>query len=969
MTQPITQRSFVKGVDASTSKLDQPKGSVPRISNLLFTRRGSLLTVDGSSALITPTNKFNPTANNGSIVAIQQYLTGTSTAPGSSVPSGSFITAGSGIDQSLGGETWTAPNNIATTTYFAGCSLFGNGDFSDYLIANNFRFNIPSGATINSVTVQINRDYTHNSGTVRDSIISLVKAGVVTGVNKSAGALWPLNTPAVAAFTWNVPADITLSPADINLPTYGVAFQVISTGNIDTSFQNANAGQVQMSITYTGAGGVVQVQTGQTLFYLQDSNPGTQLGEVTGLTAIGVNTAGGTLTPGNTYTYGVNVLDGQQNASAGVTTSIVLGGGFNAVQLTWNCVLGAGSYLIKGDTGVIVNSTPNIGQVFQPDFSQNNSGMIGAPTATFTDKNGATAQLTNYPYGLIVWGINNTIGPLRLFTTSAVNVGTGNYLDPVLLAQFPCRANDSNIPNIPPVDASGGVIGGSGQVPQLIQFASLIIIALGNGLRPQSTDGITVSPFTNTFTALYITWAAATTYLVGDLVIPAIPNGHFYKCTQGGLSQTPGPPAFSTTSGVVTIDGQVSWVEAGLVTNSPAPRGAAHVAYHAGSLWWLNSAPVNSSDLQDGPSLIGMSDTGNVKSFNPINRAFIGKDDGSEGTGLASFTIAEFGIAPLGSLIAFKDFTTYQIVGVFGAQDFNIQQLQTNMGCKAPRSIKYVSGFGIIRLSHLGFALCDGVRDKLISEQIRPYIFGNPYNNASPVFSTPGLSFINPIDINHAYLVKADEIVNPPLYIAAAPLQGNINLSRLFIYDLVLKAWTIIDLPSTLNPTSFISSLYQVRTPGYEPVTIVGGFDNGSLQTIQNGSGLWNLSTIPTTVNWAFTSPEIFNTGDPSAEIYVDNILIRGTNYDGNPIKVTIIANNEVMAIPNVGHAVGGLALGTGADTRIYNTGAGGFQIMVGVNEQATSFNSIISGTGRVEIESITWNSQGKASGIPAIIT
>ena len=343
-----------------------------------------------------------------------------------------------------------------------------------------------------------------------------------------------------------------------------------------------------------------------------------------------------------------------------------------------------------------------------------------------------------------------------------------------------------------------------------------------------------------------------------------------------------------------------------------------------------------------------MSDAGNLTSWNPINAAFIGKDDGSEGMGLASFTIAEFGIAPLGSLIVFKNFATYQIVGVFGAPDFDIQALQTDMGCVAPRSIKFISGFGIIRMSHLGFAVLDGVSDRLISEQIRPYIFG------SPAVGSAGFPPITGVDLNHIYLIKGDQINNPPMYAAAAPLSGNVSLNRIFMYDLVMRAWTIIDLPSSINPSSFISALYQIRTPGLEPITVVGGFDDGSIQQIQSGDALWGLFTAAGVVNWAFTTPEVFNTGDPQGEILVDTLFIRGTNLDGQPITVSVNLQTENGYV---------------ADSRQYDVGAGEFQIMVGINEQCLSANATISGSGRVEIEVVTWNPTPLPSNIPSRIT
>lgn len=49
--KPTTFGPWVRGVDASTGELSQPKGSVPRGSNLLLTKRGSLQTCNGSAII------------------------------------------------------------------------------------------------------------------------------------------------------------------------------------------------------------------------------------------------------------------------------------------------------------------------------------------------------------------------------------------------------------------------------------------------------------------------------------------------------------------------------------------------------------------------------------------------------------------------------------------------------------------------------------------------------------------------------------------------------------------------------------------------------------------------------------------------------------------------------------------------------------------------------------------------------
>jgi hypothetical protein len=203
-----------------------------------------------------------------------------------------------------------------------------------------------------------------------------------------------------------------------------------------------------------------------------------------------------------------------------------------------------------------------------------------------------------------------------------------------------------------------------------------------------------------------------------------------------------------------------------------------------------------------------MSDINNLNSWNPINQAFLDKDDGTEGTSLSSFTITAQGIAPQGSLVAFKNYSTYQILGLFGAPDFTIQRVKTDLGCTAPRTTQYVPGFGVTRMAHLGIAVFDGVDDRVVSEEIRPYLF--PSNDAD-------LSDITVMDASASSLAWAAQTANPPMYAVAIPIgNSNSQLTRLLGYDLVLKAWLIVDLPYA------ISTMSQFRTVSANPVTILG---------------------------------------------------------------------------------------------------------------------------------------------------
>ena len=430
--------------------------------------------------------------------------------------------------------------------------------------------------------------------------------------------------------------------------------------------------------------------------------------------------------------------------------------------------------------------------------------------------------------------------------------------------------------------AAGGIAGLSGPIPDLVPFAGFMILCLGNGLPPYESTGAPggTVPLINTFTGAFPSWVASTPYIVGDIIQPSPANGHVYKCIQAGTSNTTTQPAFPTGAGQTVNDGSSSsaviWQENGS-NATPAPRGAAHAISHAGSLWLWNTAPTDSADLLDGPSVLKMSDANNPNSWNPLNVAGVGRNDGQQGMGMATFTIAETGIAPEGSLVLFKEFSTYQVIGVFGASDFAIQKAQTDLGCIAPRTIKFVPGFGIVRLTHLGFAVFDGVRDRLISEEIRPYLFG-------------GQNDIAQLDFSWAYTAKADLTVDPPMYCAAIPVLGNGGdgrLTRLCNYDLVLKAWTIVDLP-----WDGISVLRELNIPGGEPLTVLGGWDDGMISRWQAGdqqgwqAWLDNTLTVHngTPLTWSVRPPTALG-GSATDRTFFRRVLVRGL-WNGGQLSV-----------------------------------------------------------------------------------
>lgn len=80
-----------------------------------------------------------------------------------------------------------------------------------------------------------------------------------------------------------------------------------------------------------------------------------------------------------------------------------------------------------------------------------------------------------------------------------------------------------------------------------------------------TAGGATLASKTLTATAANswsVVWAAATAYVVGDVVKPLVSNGHLYRCVVAGTSGG-SAPSWSTVHGQTTTDNTATWVEIG----------------------------------------------------------------------------------------------------------------------------------------------------------------------------------------------------------------------------------------------------------------------------------------------------------------------------------------------------------------------------------------------------------------------
>lgn len=786
----------------------------------------------------------------------------------------------------------------------------------------------------------------------------------------------------------------------------------------------------------------------------------THLGNPGGLVAADGG-AGGLLSAG-TYKWVVTALDGAGGESTGsILSSLALAANHKG-SLTWTAVPLAVGYnvyrtVVGGSTFFLVNgSTPVATNSYIDNIPDASLGTQNPPSSDNTQVSQFyQIPATSYDATNIIFTFPADFLPQKDGTPGGSGGGVGR----------PGAGGGGSTPtsgNQPPTP-SGGVTGNISAIPLIIQFKNLMVLLLGNGIVPYTSDGTTPNtiPITNNFQASYASRTASTPQNVGDQISVNIGGTNYiFTATQAGTTSSGGAPAFSATLGSIVADGTVYWKNTGAVAAVTPPRGAAHGIVYAGSLWIGNTSPTSTTDNFDGPSCLKMSDLNNPNSWNPLNVAFLDRDDGTQITGMATFTIAESGIPPVGSLVVFKDFSTFQINGVFGASNFSIQRAQTDMGCTAPRTIQFVPGFGIVRMTHLGIAMFDGVRDRLISEEVRPYIFG-------------GQSDIIQADWNYIWFSKAAMTAQPPMYCCAIPLQTiltgtnssltftvapfldsfnplgsgvyfikvvginfnggttfttigseqtatcffddsvqvnlpanagfdrwrvfiNLNgtggpgsenyyadfpgtsttvflqkplgesfgvtpyffgsigtdlgqMTRLLCYDLVLKAWTVIDIPFP------IAALKQFRTIGSIPITVMTGFNDGGVRRWLGGAGIdtvWDAGAVnagapDNLVRIRVRSPEVFGK-EASDRVYFRQLAIRGTGSPASlKAQVTVNGIQDLVLAPKT---VSVLPMGGGEFTGYLDIG------QTGVDAHVDLF-----GAGPMEIQSIDWLAVAKA--------
>jgi hypothetical protein len=242
------------------------------------------------------------------------------------------------------------------------------------------------------------------------------------------------------------------------------------------------------------------------------------------------------------------------------------------------------------------------------------------------------------------------------------------------------------------------------------------------------------------------------------------------------------------------------------------------------------------------------------------------------------------------------------------------------MGCIAPRTIQFISGFGIIRLTHKGFSLYNGVDDKLLSEEVRPAIFGNAQEEND----------ISSIDFDNIELSFAGQVQNPPLYVCACPVAGGDGtVTRFFVFDLIRKSWTICDFPYSL---SWIGTLYADSTGDLYAGSAVDG-------TLYRLMGLNDTDDNGAAVEWSMRTGPIAS-NDPTNSLYFRRVAFDMIYPQGQQMAYTITLNGYTYTLS-----------GSRSLPLLVTSGRTDIDIM----RKAPSIYATLSGSGNIRLRAISW--------------
>jgi hypothetical protein len=152
-------------------------------------------------------------------------------------------------DNSVGTITWTTTGNIVSSDNNYATASLNDNIISHYLKATNFVFTIPSGSTINGITVDIEKK-AGTASRIRDYRVRIIKGGLIGATDKSNSNWWG-NTDTYT--TYGSSSDLwgeSWTYSDINNSNFGVAISAYKNSTAGNAIV-ASIDHIRITISYT----------------------------------------------------------------------------------------------------------------------------------------------------------------------------------------------------------------------------------------------------------------------------------------------------------------------------------------------------------------------------------------------------------------------------------------------------------------------------------------------------------------------------------------------------------------------------------------------------------------------------------------------------------------------------------------------------------------------------------------------
>ncbi len=156
------------------------------------------------------------------------------------------------VDANIGTVNWTNPGNALTANNsYATAPVAGSGTTTRYLKCTGYGFTLPPNATINGITVSVERRSSSTSaGGVQDAAVRVVQGGVIGASDRSSGTRYTtadvIEPHGGATDLWG----FTWTSSDINAANFGAAFAAVKNGGGGGTF-TLSVDVVSITVDYT----------------------------------------------------------------------------------------------------------------------------------------------------------------------------------------------------------------------------------------------------------------------------------------------------------------------------------------------------------------------------------------------------------------------------------------------------------------------------------------------------------------------------------------------------------------------------------------------------------------------------------------------------------------------------------------------------------------------------------------------